>query len=166
MAECGLELHEDKTRLIEFGRFAQEQRARRGEGKPATFNFLGFTHYMGKTRRGDYTMKRKTQSSRLTRKLKALREQARRVMHREVSEQHGWLRSVLLGHYRYYGVRYNSRSLQVFSEEVRGIWYRSLRRRNRPRDLTWGQYAKLLTRFPLPLPRLLACRASTPTSLR
>lgn len=166
MAECGLELHGEKTRLIEFGRFAPEQRARRGEGKPETFNFLGFTHYIGKTRRGEYTMKRKTQSSRLTRKLKALRQQARRVMHRRVSEQHGWLRSVLLGHYRYYGVRYNSQSLHVFYEQVRRIWYRSLRRRNRPRDLTWGHYAKLLTRFPLPRPRLLARPASMTTSLQ
>jgi group II intron reverse transcriptase/maturase len=165
LRKCRLELHEGKTRLIEFGRYAPASRAKRGEGKPETFNFLGFTHYMGKTRSGGYTMKRKTQSGRLTRKLRAVRERARKMMHRPVPEQHAWLRSVLLGHYRYYGVHCNFASLQIFWDEVRRIWYRVLRRRDRKRALTWDRYDTLLIRFPLPKPKLLACRAQTTSSL-
>ena len=166
MSVCKLELHEGKTWLIEFGRFAHQNRARRGEGKPETFNFLGFTHYMGKTRRGDYMMKRKTQSSRLTRKLKAVRERARQMMHRSLPEQHEWLRSVLRGHYRYYGVRCNSPSLKSFYRQVRRIWRDALRGRNRNRDLTWADYDKLLTHYPLPEPRLRNHTLQMPIPLR
>lgn len=166
MSKCRLALHETKTRLIEFGRFAPANRMARGEGKPPTFNFLGFTHYIGRTRRGGYTMKRKTQSSRLTRKLKAVRQEAWRRMHHHVADQHAWLCSVLIGHYGYYGVRCNFPSMDNFLFEVRRLWFRVLNRRNRNHDLTWERYAKLLTRFPLPSPRLRERLSPQPAYLR
>ena len=91
LAKFGLKLHEEKTRLIEFGRLPTLDRARRGERRPKTFAFLGFTHYCGRTRDGRFVVKRKTQSKRLTVKLKALRVEARRRMHAPVPEQHRWL---------------------------------------------------------------------------
>jgi group II intron reverse transcriptase/maturase len=165
LRECRLELREGKTRLIEFGAFAAANRAKRGDGRPETFNFLGLTHYMGKTRRGLQTMKRKTQTQRLTRKLIEVRKKARQMMHHPVPEQHAWLRSVLLGHHRYYGVRCNHPALHMFWAELRSIWYHALRRRNRNRRLKWTTYKNMLIRFPLPEPKLLVCRAPTSSFL-
>jgi len=101
LATFGLSLHEDKTRLIEFGRLAALARRRRGTRRPETFAFLRFTHYCGWTRDGRFIVKHKTQSRRLTRKLKALRQEARRRMHAPLAEQHRCYASMLLGHYGY-----------------------------------------------------------------
>jgi hypothetical protein len=132
LAKFGLSLHEDKTRLIEFGRLPALARRQRGEQRPGTFAFLGFTHYCGWTRDGRFIVKRKTQSKRLTRKLKALRQEAWRHMHAPLAEQHRWLSSVLRGHYGYYGVPHNYYpALNAFHQEVRRIWRRALRRRTR-----------------------------------
>jgi len=103
LAKFGLRLHEDKTRLIAFGRFAASTRHKRGERRPETFAFLGFTHYCGRTRDGRFIVKHKTQSNRLTRKLTALRQEAWRPMHRPLAEQHRWYASVLRGYYGYFG---------------------------------------------------------------
>jgi len=154
MAQCGLGVHEGKTRLIEFGRFAAERRARRGERRPETFDFLGFTHYCSRSRKGHFLVKRKTQSKRLRRKLKELRAEAKRRMHTAVSEQHKWLCSVLRGHYAYFGVPCNFRSLQTFWWEVGRLWHCALRRRDRKRSLTWERFEQLLEHFPLPKPRV------------
>ena len=107
LAKFGLSLHEDKTRLIEFGRLPAMARRQRGERRPETFAFLGFTHYCGWTRDGRFIVKHKTQSKRLTRKLKALRQEAWRLMHAPLAEQHRWYASVLRGHYGYYGLPHN-----------------------------------------------------------
>ncbi len=154
LSQCGLALHEDKTRLIEFGRFAAERRARRGERRPETFEFLGFTHYCSRTRSGRFMVKRKTQGKRLCRKLKQLRAEARRRMHQPVAEQHKWLSQVLHGHYAYFGVPCNFRSLQTFWWEVGRLWHRALRRRDRKRSLSWERFLQLLEHFPLPRPRI------------
>jgi hypothetical protein len=103
LAVFGLTLHEKKTRLIEFGRIAATSRSQRGERRPETFAFLGFTHYCGWTRARQVHRQAHTQSKRLTRKLKALRKEAWRLMHAPLATQHGWYAAVLVGHYGYYG---------------------------------------------------------------
>jgi group II intron reverse transcriptase/maturase len=153
MAKFQLTLHEEKTRLIEFGRLPALDHQRRGQKRLSTFAFLGFTHYSGWTRDGRFVLKRKTQSKRLTTKLKSLREQARIRRHAPVAEQHRWLCQVLRGHYVYYGLPSNFQALHAFHEQVRLLWFRSLRRRSQ-RRLTWEGYNVLLQRFPLPTPRI------------
>lgn len=154
LSKFGLALHETKTRLIEFGRLPALTRARRALRRPETFAFLGFTHYCGWTRDGRFVVKRKTQGKRVARKLKELRLEARRRMHTPVVAQHQWLCRVLRGHYRYYGVTSNFCALRSFYREVRRLWFRSLRRRNRTGRMPWDRYASLLTRLPLPTPRI------------
>ncbi len=121
LAKFGLALHEDKTRLIEFGRLPAQTRRRRGEQRPETFAFLGFTHYCGWTRDGRFNVKHKTQSKRMSRKLTALRQDAWRIMHTPLAEQHRWHYSVLRGHYVYYGMPHNWRSLNGILQDVRHI---------------------------------------------
>jgi RNA-directed DNA polymerase len=157
LGKFSLSLHEDKTRLIEFGRLPALERVKRGQRRPATFAFLGFTHYCGWTRDGRFVVKRKTQSSRLSAKLTALREEARRRMHAPVISQHQWLGQVLRGHYAYFGLPSNFRSLDTFFREVRRLWFRVLRRRSQ-RRMTWPRYVQLLECLPLPSPRLLSAR--------
>ena len=157
LMKFGLELHSDKTRLIEFGKRSSEQRVRRGAGRPETFNFLGLSHYCGKSRDGRFVVKRRTDRKRLTRKLNEVRREMRLRMHTPVGEQHRWLSSVLRGHYAYYGLPSNWHRLDSFRQEVERHWYRTLRRRNE-RELTWSQYRELLGRLPLPAPRLLEKR--------
>lgn len=99
MAKFCLTLHSEKTRLIEFGKRSSEQRVRRGAGRAETFNFLGLTHYCGKSRDGRFVVKRRTDRKRLTRKLNELRDEMRKRMHTRVEDQHRWLCSVLRGHY-------------------------------------------------------------------
>ena len=118
LAQFGLTLHEEKTRLIEFGRLPAIRRARHHQRRPETFAFLGFTHYCGWTRDGRFVMKRKTQRQRLHRKLKLLRAKVRTRMHQRVAVQHRWLCAVLRGHYGYYGVISNFRCLSSFYYEV------------------------------------------------
>ena len=155
LAKFGLSLHEDKTRLIEFGRLPALARQQRGQRRPGTFAFLGFTHYCGWTRDGRFIVKHKTQSKRLTRKLKALRQEAWRHMHAPLAEQHRWLSSVLRGHYGYYGMPHNYPALSAFHQEVRRLWFRILRRRSqKARRLNWDAFKAIVVRFPLPLPRI------------
>lgn len=155
LAAFGLSLHEDKTRLIEFGRLPALARRRRGERHPEAFAFLGFTHYCGWTRDGRFIVKHKTQSQRLTRKLKALRREARRRMHAPLTEQHRWYVSILLGHYGYYGRPHNYPALNGFHQQVRRIWLRCLRRRSqKSRRMGWEHFEALTACFPLPTPRI------------
>jgi hypothetical protein len=151
MAKFQLALHEEKTRLIEFGRLPALEHKRRGQRRPETFAFLGFTHYCGWTRDGRFVVKRKTQSRRLAAKLKSLREEARRRMHVAVSDQHQWLSQVLRGYYAYYGLPSNFRSLNAFYLNVRRIWFGTLRRGSQ-RRMSWTGFNELHVRFPLPTP--------------
>ena len=149
-----LELHPEKTRLIEFGRFAVERRKRRGEGKPETFDFLGFTHMCGTTRKGKFTVRRKTAASRLRRKLHEVKQTLRKRMCLPIPSQGTWLRAVLLGHYRYFAVPRNSSLLHVFREGILRSWCRTLRRRSQRHRITWKRMYKLAWQW-LPQPRIL-----------
>jgi group II intron reverse transcriptase/maturase len=155
LARFGLALHEDKTRLIGFGRLPALARRRRGERRPETFAFLGFTHYCGWTRDGRFIVKHKTQSKRLSRKLTALRRDAWRLMHTPLAEQHRWYSSVLRGHNGYFGMPHNWRSLNGFLQEVRRIWFNCLRRRSQKnRRMGWDWFEALTACLPLPQPRI------------
>lgn len=154
LAHFGLKINMQKTRLIAFGRKETLRRHRRGLPKPATFNFLGFTHFCGFTRKGRVNLFRRTQKERKQGKLKELRQQMRRRMHWPVAEQHAWLCSVLRGYYRYYGVPGNTRSLEGFHLAVVLYWRYVLMRRNDQRTMPWSRFRRILHRFPLPRPRI------------
>jgi group II intron reverse transcriptase/maturase len=152
LAKFGLALNEGKTRLIEFGRFAAQRRAKAGLRRPETFDFLGFTHYCGETRRGRFMVKRKTQAKRMVRKLKELRVEMRKRWHVQVPEQYTWLSQVLRGHYGYYGLIFNYRSLNQFYQLVKRMWFKALTRRSQTSKLNWNKFSRLLMVFPLPKP--------------
>jgi RNA-directed DNA polymerase len=156
LASFGLALHETKTRLIEFGRFPALARRERNEKHPETFSFLGFTHYCGWTRDGRFMMKCKTQCERLMSKLKALRSEVWKIMHAPLALQHRWLSRVLQGHYAYYGRPHNLRSLAMFAQEVRRIWFRLLKRRSqKSRYMSWDTFDTMTAQFRLPKPRIM-----------
>ncbi len=151
----GLELHPDKTRLIEFGRHAVEQRKQQGEGKPETFDFLGFTHVCGTTRKtGRFIVKRQTIRKRLSAKLKALKAELRHRWHTPVAHLGQWLRSVVQGWFNYHAVPGNMDSLNAFRSQVLRYWFRALRRRSQRRPLTWARFLRLVRRW-LPSARIL-----------
>lgn len=152
--QFGLELHEGKTRLIEFGWNAAAERKARGEGKPETFDFLGFTHICGQTRRGAFAVLRQTVRKRLQRKLRDLKLEFRRRMHEPVPAQGAWLRRVLLGHYQYYGVPRNGDAIGTFARAVYRLWQRSLRRRSQ-RAWVPLERMKRLAHHWLPIPRIV-----------
>jgi group II intron reverse transcriptase/maturase len=155
IAQFGLELHPDKTRLIEFGRYAAERRQRRGQGKPETFNFLGFTHICGKQRKtGRFTVQRHTIRTRLQAKLHEVKAELRRRLHEPIREHGAWLRSVVSGHIQYYGVPTNIRALSSFRREVERLWFRTLRRRSQKHRLTWERMRRHTQRW---LPRAHIC---------
>ncbi len=148
-ARFGLELHPDKTRLIEFGRFAAKSRKARGQDKPETFDFLGFTHICGKTRKGWFTVLRKTKRKKWQQKLKEVKAELRRRLHDSVPEQGAYLKSVLTGHMRYYGVPMNRRSLSAFRHHLQWLWWKTLKRRSQKHKLTGARMRRLVdTWFP------------------
>ena len=153
LAKFDLELHPEKTRLIEFGRFAAQSRSRRGQGKPETFNFLGFTHICAKTRRGKFTVLRKTMRKKRQSKLKEVYAELWRRMHEPVPEQGAYLRAVVGGHIRYFGVPMNGSSISVFYKEVCWMWMKVLRRRSHKHNLRWDRMQRLIARW-IPLPRI------------
>lgn len=155
LQKFGLELHPDKTRLVEFGRFAAENRKRRGEGKPETFNFLGFTHICGRSwKNGKFFVLRKTIRERLLAKLKQVKAALRVRMHQPLAEVGRWLKSVVQGYFNYHAVPGNLASLRRFRLEVRKRWLHVIRRRSQRSRMTW----ELLERFAvqwLPIPKVL-----------
>jgi RNA-directed DNA polymerase len=151
-AKFGLELHPDKTRLLEFGRYAAEDRKRNGRGKPESFDFLGFTHVSGKNRKGRFTVLRLTSRKRVRRKLEAIKIELKRRLHDPVPEVGKWLRSVVLGHFNYYGVPFNTQALNAFRYFVTRLWSRSLRSRSQKTVLTWQRMRRLAERY-LPVVR-------------
>jgi group II intron reverse transcriptase/maturase len=151
LKQFDLELNAQKTRLIEFGRDAAQNRVRQGQGKPETFNFLGFTHICGKTRKGRFVVVRQTMRKRMRRKLKALQQELRRRMHAPVPEQGQWLRAVLIGHYQYYGVPLNWVALSEFRHHLVHMWKRTLQRRSQKHRLTWERMLRLSRKW-LPYP--------------
>jgi group II intron reverse transcriptase/maturase len=160
-AKFNLELSPEKTRLIEFGPFAAEQRRRRGEGKPETFDFLGFTHICAKKRsNGRFTVLRQTIRKRLQAKLSEVKTELRRRMHDPVPEVGKWLRSVVGGHVRYYGVPMNSPALVTFRFQVGWLWHRALSRRSQNGRVHWDRMRRLIDRW------LPPARVSHPYPLR
>jgi RNA-directed DNA polymerase len=153
-AQFGLELHPEKTRLIEFGRFAARDRERRGDRKPETFEFLGLTHVCAKDRHGRFKLKRVTSKKKMRSKLHAVKAEMRRRMHHPIPEQGRWLARVLQGHYNYYAVPDNSEALHGFRRRVIRLWLQALRRRSQKDRLTWERMYRLADRW-LPKPRIL-----------
>jgi RNA-directed DNA polymerase len=150
----GLELHPDKTRRIEFGRFAEQNRKRRGEGKPETFDFLGFTHISGKNSLGRFMVRRKTIRKRMRAKLREIKQQLRQRMHDPVRQTGQWLKSIVQGHFNYYAVPGNLKSLGVFRNRVVALWWRALRRRSQQHRINWTRTLVLATSW-LPQSRTL-----------
>jgi RNA-directed DNA polymerase len=147
----GLTIHPDKTRLVAFGRPSGAKGT-----KPGTFDFLGFTHYWGKSRRGKWIVKQKTARQRLSRGLKRVAEWCHRNRHRPVAEQHKELCQKLQGHFAYYGITGNGLWLQKFKQGVRRLWQKWLHRRSRSSaDMPWDRYTRLLERYRLPPVRIV-----------
>jgi len=154
LAYFGLELHPEKTKLLCFGRFAEERRRRRGQGKPETFDFLGFTHICGKARSGQFLLHRRTAKDRMRAKLKAIRKELLRRRHLSVSDQGKWLQSVVRGYFAYHAVPTNMRCLCSFRVEVTRSWLHALRRRSQRSRMTWERMHRLAERW-IPAPRVL-----------
>ena len=150
----GLELHPDKTRRIEFGRFAEQNRRQRGEGKPETFDFLGFTHVSGKNRHGAFTVRRQTIRKRMRAKLQEIKQQLRRRMHDPVAQTGKWLQSVVQGYFNYHAIPGNLDSLGAFRERVTRLWRRTLLCRSQKHRLPWTRMHLWAVRW-IPQPRVL-----------
>jgi RNA-directed DNA polymerase len=145
LGKFGLELHPDKTRLIEFGRYAADRRKKRGEGKPETFNFLGFTHICGTNHKtGNFAVHRKTIGKRMAAKLKDIKAKLRIRMHARIGGTVRWLQQVVRGYFQYHAVPGNLKRMGAFRREVARIWYRTLRRRSQRSRLTWERFAAKL----------------------
>src|SRR5664280_569803 len=147
LAKFSLELHPDKRRLIEFGRNAARARKARGVGKPETFDFLGFTHFCGKTKNGRFWLRRKTISKRMRAKLAEVKDQLWRRMHHPIPEQGAWLGSVVRGHLAYYAVPGNTDSVSAFRTQVTRLWFKALRRRSQRHHLNWERMHCIVTRW-------------------
>jgi RNA-directed DNA polymerase len=154
LREFSLSLHPEKTRLIEFGRYAAERRARRCLGKPETFTFLGFTFICGKSRQGKFLLCRKTRRDRMQAKLLEIKEELRRRMHQSIPQQGIWLKQVISGFFNYHTVPTNSAALSAFRYHATVLWLRALRRRSQNDRMTWARLGRLAADW-LPKPRIL-----------
>jgi RNA-directed DNA polymerase len=150
----GLELHPEKTKLIEFGRYAASNRKRRGQRKPETFDFLGFTHICGKTLTGKFMVLRKTMKNRLRDKLKELKDELRKRINEPVPVIGRWLNQVVRGYYQYHAIPMNLKPLESFRHQVVRLWCRTLRRRSHKHKCSWQRMTRLATQY-LPHPRVL-----------
>ena len=153
LEKFGLELHPDKTRRIEFGRLAEQSRKQREEGKPETFDFLGFTHISGKDRKGNFAVKRHTIGKRMRGKLADIKQQLRQRMHAPVAETGEWLKSVVRGYFNYHAVPGNTDCLRVFRWRVTRLWRQVLIRRGQRGYLNWARMRRLVERW-IPTPRV------------
>jgi len=154
LQKFSLSLHPDKTRLVEFGRFAAANRKRRGLGKPETFAFLGFTLVCSKSRRGRFLLKRRSRRDRMKAKLKDVSSELRHRMHQSIPEQGNWLKQVVTGYFAYHAVPTNSAALVTFRDEIIARWRWVLHRRSQKSALTWTRMTKLADDW-LPKPRIL-----------
>jgi len=149
-----LEMHPEKTRLLEFGRYAAERRFRRGEPRPETFKFLGFVHICGTSLEGRYVVRRRTIAERMRSKLQQVKEQLRRWMHKRPSEQGTWLGTVLRGYYQYYAVHGNMPALAAFRWAIQRYWHHTLCRRSQKERITLERMSRLAKRW-LPTPHVI-----------
>jgi group II intron reverse transcriptase/maturase len=150
----GLELHPEKTRLIEFGRFAIEDRQQRNEGKPESFSFLGFRHICSKSRLGRFRVTRRTDPRRMRAKLSEVKAELKWRRHHPIHEQGAWLRNVVRGFYAYHAVPTNRQALEAFRTQVGRHWWKALRRRSQMDQTSWVETTKRMDRW-LPRPRIL-----------
>ena len=153
-AKFGLELHPDKTRLIEFGRHAARRRRARGLGRPETFDFLGFTHLCGTSKKGRFWLRRITITKRMRTKLREVNDQLKRRRHQPIPEQGQWLASVVRGHRAYYAVPGNTDAVAAFRTQATRHWYKALRRRSQRTRLNWERMNRLANRW-LPPARVM-----------
>jgi RNA-directed DNA polymerase len=154
LAKFGLELHPDKTRLIEFGRYAARDRKQRGEGKPETFNFLGFTHYCGQRHKTEtFTVWRITAKKRMVAKLKAIKVELQRRKHDRTSQVGVWLRRVVTGYYQYHAVPGNIDQLRIFRNRVNRLWRNVLVRRSQTARKKWEKFTPVFERW-IPSPQV------------
>ena len=149
-----LELHGEKTRLLEFGRYAVERRQRNGQGKPQTFNFLGFTFICGRSRRGAFLLRRHTRRDRMRAALGKVKEELRRRRHDSLADQGRWLRSVVTGYFAYHAVPTNAHAIGAYRHHVIDLWRRSLKRRSQKDRMTWARIERLANEW-LPAPHVL-----------
>lgn len=154
LAKFGLEIHPEKTRLVEFGRFAQVNRKQRGAGKAETFTFLGFTHYCGTNSKGSFVVWRRTAAKRMRAKLQAIKQELRRKMHERVNVVGEWLKRVVEGYYRYFAVPGNIASLSLFRDRLCRLWRQVLRHRSQRRSLRWDRLRLTFNRW-IPRPHIL-----------
>jgi len=154
LREFSLSLHPEKTRLIEFGRFAAQNCKRRGRSKPETFKFLGFVLICDKSRRGDFRIRRKSRRDRMCAKLREIKEGLRHRMHRPIPETGKWLAQIVAGYFAYHAVPTNSPALSAFRYHVLVLWHRQLCRRSQRASVLWTRMTKLADEF-LPPPRVL-----------
>ena len=145
----GLTLHPDKTKLVDF------RKPSGGKKKGNTFDFLGFTHYWGKSRRGNMVVKRKTAKTRLVKAVRKVYEWCKHNRHESVKSQYATLRRNILGHYNFFGVTSNSRALHHYFDMVKRAWRKWLNRRSRENDMPWDKFNRLLKRYSLPEPRIV-----------
>jgi hypothetical protein len=150
----GLELHPDKTRRIEFGRFAEANRRRRGEGNPETFDFLGFTHFCGKNSLGRFAVRRKSIRKRMRTKLRRIKSELHKRMHDPLSQTGQWLKSIVQGYFNYHAVPGNTASLSLFRHRLLVLWWHSVRRRSQKHRISWTRMLALEKRW-LPEPQVL-----------
>jgi RNA-directed DNA polymerase len=154
LREFSLSLHPDKTRLIEFGRHAARNREKRGLGKPETFNFLGFVLICGKSRRGDFQIRRTSRRDRMRAKLREVKEGLRQRWHVPIPDTGKWLGQIVAGYFAYHAVPTNIASISAFRYHVTVLWHWRLSRRSQKARLVWSRMAKLADEF-LPKPRIL-----------
>jgi len=154
LREYGLELHPDKTRILEFGRYAFENRIERKQRRPETFDFLGFTHICGRSRKGEFQLQRRTSRKRMVRKLKEVKDELRKRMHHRIPEVGQWLGSVVRGHYQYYGVPLNYRAISTFRAQIIQLWRFALIRRSQKSKITWDRMKNLASTW-LPKPKIV-----------
>jgi RNA-directed DNA polymerase len=154
LARFGLELASEKTRLIEFGRFAAENRAARGQRKPETFDFLGFKHICSKTKNGRFMLKRITIGKRMQAKLREIKDALRRRRHHSIPDQGRWLAGVLRGHMAYYAVPGNSDAIIAFHDQVTRHWHKSLKKRSQRHNLPWTRMRRIADRWLPPVQRM------------
>jgi RNA-directed DNA polymerase len=147
LEQFGLQLHADKTRLLEFGRYAAQNRGRRGEGKPGTFQFLGFVHSCGRSREGWFMVHRHTIGQRLRAKLKEVKAELRQRWHDPIPEVGQWLGSVVRGYCQYHGIAGNARAIRRFRDEVNRLWHRALGRRSQKGKVKWARMQRLIERW-------------------
>jgi len=154
LAKFSLSIQKEKSKVIEFGRFAIQNRADKGMGKPETFDFLGFTHYCSTGRNGKFRMKRRTNRRRFTHKLKEFTIWLKTHRHTKLKELMAYVRLNLMGHYRYYGVTDNFERINKYYFEIQKSLFKWLNRRSQKRSFTYDRFNKYLKLYPLPAPKI------------